>query len=152
MRHSLRKTASHLHLGYSHGDASDGLMGRRFELEVEGSLLTLSIDLTINFHTRDKSAGSYLDAAALARNHRQLRHLQCGDNLVRTRLIRAWESVPAPRLRMALDLGSRGCFVYAVQPHSLLMGGIQLDITAVLEDEPPDEGGAASGAQRTEHA
>lgn len=141
MRHSLRKTASHLHLGYSHGDASDGLMGRRFELDVEGSLLTLSIDLTINFHTRDKTAASYLDAAALARNHRELRHLQCGDNLVRNRLTRAWESVPTPRLRMALDLGSLGRYLYAVQPHALFTGGIQLDVTAVLEAVRPPPAG-----------
>ncbi len=138
MKYWLRKTASHLHLAYSHGEASEGLTGRLFELEIEDTQLTLSIDLTINFQTRNKSATSFIDAAALARNYDQLRFLQCGDNLVRSRLIKAWESVPTPRLRMALDLGTRGRYLYAVRPHSLFVGGVQLDVTSVLEvDERP---------------
>lgn len=150
MRQSLRKTASHLHLAYAHGDTSDGLMGRRFELEVDGALLTLAIDLTVNFQTRNKSATGFIDAAALARNHVQLRHLQCHDNLVRNRLIKAWEAVPAPRMRMALDLGTRGCYRYEVRPHSLFMGGIQLDVTQVLAPGPA--AGAHTASPREEVA
>jgi hypothetical protein len=137
MKHSLRKTPSHLHLAYKYGDASDGLLGRNFMLEVDGRQLTLSIDLTPNFHTRNKAASAYLDAVSLAHNHHKLRFLQCSDNLVRARLIKAWEQVQHPQMRMCLDLGQRGHYLYAVQPHSLFMGGVQLDVLQVLEEMEP---------------
>lgn len=151
MKQSLRKTPSHLHLAYRYGEAADGLMGRHFTLEVEGRVLTLGIDLTPNFHTRNKAASAYLDAINLARNHHKLRHLQCGDNLLRSRLIRAWEQVPQPQLRMCLDLGPRGRFLYAVQPHSLFMGGIQLDVEAVLEVDSQDAAGRRRGVALETH-
>jgi hypothetical protein len=134
MKYSLRKTPSHLHLAYKYGEASDGLLGRNFTLVIEDRVLTLHIDLTPNFHTRNKSASAYLDAVNFAQNHHKLRFLQCSDNLVRARLIRAWEQVQHPELRMCLDMGPRGRYVYAVQPHSLFMGGIQFDVERVLED------------------
>lgn len=134
MKYSLRKTPSHLHLAYKYGEASDGLLGRNFTLEVQDRMLTLSIDLTPNFHTRNKSAAAYLDAVTLARNHHKLRFLQCSDNLVRTRLIRAWEQVQNPELRLCLELGQRGHFLYAVQPHSLFTGGIQFDVEEALDE------------------
>ena len=40
-----------------------------------------------------------------------------------------------PELRMCLDLGQHGRYVYAVQPHSLFMGGIQFDVEQVIEEE-----------------
>lgn len=138
MKYSLRKTSSHLHLAYKYGDASDGLMGRNFILEVDESarVLTLSIDLTPNFHTRNKGASAYLDAVNLTHNHHKLRYLQCSDNLVRARLIKAWEQVHHPRLHLCLELGQRGGYLYAVQPHSLFTGGIQFDVEEVIEHEP----------------
>src|SRR4051812_2482404 len=45
MKYALRKTPSHLHVAYKYGEGTDGLMGRNFVLEVQDSLLTLSIDL-----------------------------------------------------------------------------------------------------------
>ncbi|MBE7941841.1 MULTISPECIES: hypothetical protein [Ramlibacter] len=135
MKLPLRKTPSHLHLAYKYGEAADGLLGRNFMLEVEASLMTLSIDLTPNFHTRNKSAAAYLDAINFTRNHHKLRYVQCADNLVRTRLIRAWEQVDQPSLRMLLDVGPRGAFLYAVRPHSLFTGGVQLDVEAVLDED-----------------
>jgi hypothetical protein len=111
-------------------------MGRHFTLEVDDRVLTLTIDLTPNFHTRNKSASAYLDAVNLAHNHHKLRYLQCADNLVRSRLIKAWEQVEQPELRLRLELGQRGRYLYAVQPHSLFMGGIQFDVQEVLADEP----------------
>jgi hypothetical protein len=135
MKHSLRKTPSHLHLAYKYGEAADGLMGRNFTLDVEDRVLTVGIDLTPNFHTRNKGASAYLDAVNFAHNHHKLRFLQCSDNLVRARLLRAWEQVQQPLLRMSLDLGPRGRYLYAVQPHSLFMGGIQFDVEEVLEEE-----------------
>ena len=135
MKYSLRKTPSHLHLAYKYGEASDGLMGRHFVLETQERVLTLSIDLTPNFHTRNKAGSIYLDAVNLAHNHHKLRYLQCSDNLVRARLIKAWEQVTHPQLRMCLELGPRGQYLYAVQPHSLFMGGIQFDVEEVLEEQ-----------------
>jgi len=135
MKYSLRKTPSHLHLAYKYGEGTDGLTGRDFMLEVEDNLLTLTIDLTPNFHTRNKGASAYLDAVNFAQNHHKLRYLQCADNLVRARLIKAWDQVNNPRLIMCLELGTRGRFLYAVQPHSLFMGGIQFDVQEVLEEE-----------------
>ncbi len=134
MKQSLRRTPSHLHLAYRHGEASDSLLGRNFSLGTEGRLLTLGIDLAANFHTRNKNGGPYLDAVGLATNHRRLRFLQCSDNLVRSRLIRAWERVENPQLHMCLDLGERGHYVYSVKPHSLFMGGVQLDVLEFLDD------------------
>ncbi len=136
MKYSLRKTPSHLHLSYKYGEASDGMLGRNFVLEVDAHVMTLTIDLTSNFHTRNKAASAYLDALSLVHNHHKLKFLQCSDNLVRARLIKAWEQVQQPELRMLLDLGQRGHYVYAVQPHSLFMGGIQFDVERVLEDNP----------------
>lgn len=138
MKQALRKTPSHLHLAYKYGDAADGLMGRNFMLHVEGRQLTLHVDLTPNFHTRNKTAAAYVDAVNLSQNHHKLRYLQCSDNLVRARLIKAWEQVPDPRLRLCLDLGPRGRYLYLVQPHSLFMGGIQFDVQQVLDEEVAD--------------
>src|SRR3954468_21482942 len=135
MKYPLRKTPSHLHLAYKYGEGTDGLMGRNFMLDVEGNELTLTADLTPNFHTRNKGASAYLDAVNLAHNHHKLRYLQCSDNLVRARLIKAWEHVPDPRLCLCLELGPRGRYLYAVQPHSLFMGGIQFDVLEVLADD-----------------
>lgn len=139
MKYSLRKTPSHLHLAYKYGEGVDGLMGRNFMLEVQEPLLTLYVDLTPNFHTRNKAASAYLDAVNFAHNHHKLRYLQCADNLVRARLIKAWEQVRDPKLHLCLDLGPRGHFRYAVQPHSLFTGGIQFDVDDVLdrEDDAP---------------
>jgi hypothetical protein len=135
MKHSLRKTPSHLRLAYKYGEGTDGLIGRNFMLEIQDNVLELTIDLTPNFHTRNKAASAYLDAVNLAHNHHKLRYLQCADNLVRARLIKAWETVADPRLVMSLELGPRGRYSYAVQPHSLFMGGIQFDVQQVLETE-----------------
>lgn len=142
MRQSLRRTAAHLHLTYSEGEDSQALIGRRFELETEGNELTLSIDLTPNFQTRNKHSPSYLEAAALVRNAQRLRSLQCDDNLVRTRLVRTWEDMHGPRLRMVLDLGPRGAFAYAVRPHLLFTGGVQLDVLQALGATAPVPGAA----------
>jgi hypothetical protein len=135
MKYSLRKTPSHLHLTYKYGEASGGLLGRNLVLEVDGSLLTLEIDLSANLLARNKQSPWFLDAVDLSSNYHKLKSLQCPDNLVRTRLIRAWEGVDAPRLRMRLVLNPRGRYLYEVAPHSLFMGGIQLDVQAFLEDE-----------------
>lgn len=133
MRYSLRRTTAHLHLTYGTGEAGEALIGRRFTLDVEGSAMTLLIDLTPNFQTRNKMAASYLDATALVRNHDRLRSVQCDDNLVRTRLVRTWEEMQEPTLKLVLDLGPRGHFVYAVRPHLLFTGGVQLDVLQALD-------------------
>ncbi|AMO23743.1 hypothetical protein GCM10027034_36410 [Ramlibacter solisilvae] len=132
MKYSLRKTPSHLHLAYKYGEGTDGLIGRNFMLEIEDKVLTVAIDLTPNFHTRNKTASAYVDAVNFEHNHHKLRYLQCADNLVRARLIRAWEQINEPQLRMSLELGPRGRYLYTVQPHSLFTGGIQFDVREVL--------------------
>jgi hypothetical protein len=135
MKYSLRKTPSHLHLTYKYGEADGGLLGRNLVLEADGNLLTLEVDLSANLLARNKSSPWYLDAIGLASNCHKLQSLQCPDNLVRTRLIRAWEGVQDPTMRMRLILNPRGRYLYVVAPHSLFMGGIQLDVQAFLEDE-----------------
>ncbi len=140
MQQSLRRTTAHLHLAYGEREASEGLIGRRFTLKISGRDMCLSIDLTPNFHTRNKNAPSYVDAAALARNHDRLTAVQCDDNLVRTRLVRAWEDTPDPRLQLVLDLGPRGRFTYAVRPRLVFTGGVQLDVVQALEAVVPGPG------------
>lgn len=135
MKLSLRKTPTHLHLAYKYGGGSDRLVGRNFFLLDDDAVLTLGIDLTPNFQTRNKTASCYLDGLNLVHNHHKLSSLQCGDNLVRARLIRAWDQVQEPQLRMCLDLGQRGRFLYSVQPHSLFTGGIQFDVQQELAEE-----------------
>lgn len=135
MKLSLRKTSSHLHLAYKYGAGSDGLVGRHFTLIHDAEVLTLSIDMTANFQTRNKAAASYLEAVNFVHNHHKLGSLQCADNLLRSRLIKAWEQVTQPQLRMCLDLGQRGRYLYAVQPHSLFTGGIQLDVEDELDED-----------------
>jgi len=146
MKQSLRKTTSHLLLAYKYGEASDSLTGRNFTLDVQGREMTLHIDLTPNFHTRNKAAASYLDGLNLIHNHHKLKFVQCSDNLMRSRLIKAWERVEQPRLQMCLDLGPRGQFLYSVLPHSLFTGGVQLDVMEQIElPESPQRPRAASG-------
>ncbi|HEY0825599.1 MAG TPA: hypothetical protein VGD76_17565 [Ramlibacter sp.] len=140
MKYSLRKTPSHLNLAYKYGEANGGLLGRNLVLEVDGNLLTLEIDLSANLLARNKQSSWYLDAVDLSSNYHKLKSLQCPDNLVRTRLIRAWEGIEQPRLRMRLVLNPRGRYLYEVAPHSLFMGGIQLDVQAFLEDESETAG------------
>lgn len=135
MNQSLRKTPTQLHLAYKYGGGGDRLTARHLSLIHDGPVLTIAIDLSANFQTRDKSAPAYLDAVNLLHNHHKLRSLLCGDNLVRSRLIKAWEQVASPKLRMCLELGSRGRFLYSVQPHSLFTGGIQFDVEDVLEED-----------------
>lgn len=135
MKQSLRKTPTQLHLAYKYGEASERLVGRNLSLLHDGPVLTLTIDLSTNFQLRDKTSAAYLDAVNLIHNHHKLRSLQCGDNLVRARLIRSWEIIAEPQLRMCLELGQRGRFLYSVQPHSLFAGGIQLDVEEVLEED-----------------
>ena len=135
MKYSLRKTPSHLHLTYKYGEANGGLLGRNLLLDVDGNVLTLEIDVSANLLARNKQSPWYLDAVDLSSNYHKLKSLQCPDNLVRARLIRAWEGVESPRLRMRLVLNPRGRYLYEVSPHSLFMGGIQLDVQAFLEDE-----------------
>jgi hypothetical protein len=143
MKYSLRKTPSHLHLTYKYGEANGGLLGRNLVLEAEGNVLTLEVDLSANLLARNKSSPWYLDAVDLSANYHKLKSLQCPDNLVRTRLIRAWEGVEQPRLRMRLVLAPRGRYLYEVAPHSLFMGGIQLDVQAFLEEESETNGATA---------
>jgi hypothetical protein len=135
MKYSLRKTPSHLHLTYKYGEANGGLLGRNLVLEVEGNVLTLEIDLSANLLARNKQSPWYLDAVGLSTDYHKLKSLQCPDNLVRARLIRVWEGMQEPKLRMRLVLHPKGRYLYEVAPHSLFMGGIQLDVQAFLEDE-----------------
>ncbi len=142
MRQSLRRTLAPLRLTYGEGEASEGLLGRRFMLDIQGSELALSIDLTPSFQTRNKAAASHIEALAFMRNHTRLRTLTCDDNLVRTRLVRAWEASPSPQLRLLMDLGPRGHCVYAARPHLLFAGGVQLQVMQVLEAVLPKENAA----------
>lgn len=135
MKQSLRRTPTQLHLAYKYGEGSNRLLGRNLSLLHDGAVLTITIDLAANFQLRNKTSAAYLDAMNLVQNHHKLRSLQCGDNLVRSRLIRAWEQVDKPQLRMCLELGPHGRFLYAVKPHSLLTGGMQLDVEEVLEED-----------------
>lgn len=157
MKYSLRKTPSHLHLTYKYGEANGGLLGRNLQLEVVDNVLTLEVDLSSNLLARNKSSGWYVDAVSLSTNYHKLKFLQCPDNLVRARLIRAWEAVPNPRLRMRLLLNPRGRYLYQVAPHSLFMGGIQLDVQAFLEEESEvgtaqtTEAESAAGAEASSH-
>lgn len=131
--YSLRKTPSHLHLAYKYGEAGGGVVGRNVQLTIDGHLLTLDIDLESNLRARNKSSSWYVSCMYLARNPHKLKSLQCPDNLVRARLIRAWEQVANPQLRLRLDLGEQGRFLYDVSPHSLFTGGVQLDVRAFLQ-------------------
>jgi hypothetical protein len=145
MKYSLRKTPSHLHLTYKYGEASGGLLGRNLVLEVvDGNVLTLELDLSANLLARNKQSPWYLDAVGLSTNYHKLKSLQIPDNLVRTRLLRAWEGIADPKLRMRLVLNPRGRYLFEVAPHSLFMGGIQLDVQAFLEEESETTGTASA--------
>ena len=154
MKYSLRKTPSHLHLAYKYSEATGGLLGRNMVLKVEGSVHTLEVDLIANLQTRNKLSSWYLDASYLVQNHHKLKSLQCHDNLVRARLIRSWVAEASPQLRLRLNLGPAGSYLYQVAPHSLFMGGIQLDVQAFLGSEQP--AGHAAGHsiehQQKDHA
>jgi len=137
MKHPLRKTPSHLHLTYKYGEPAGGLLGRNVMLEQDGDTFTLEVDLSANLRARNKSSAWYVASNNLVRHHHKLKTLQCPDNLVRARLLRAWESVPHPKLKLRLIMGEGDgqVFVYEVAPHSLFTGGIQLDVQAYLEEE-----------------
>lgn len=139
MKYSLRKTSAPLHLAYKYDAPAGNLAGSHLTLTCEGTLLTFTMDLAGNFRTRDRAGGAYADAVALVRDHHKLKFVQCHDNLVRTRLVRAWEQIAQPRMRLALLMGSRGGCLYEVTPRSLLMGGVQLDVLSVLDFQQFDE-------------
>jgi hypothetical protein len=124
-------------------------------LLVEGNLHTLEIDLIANLQTRNKLSSWYLGRRLPGGTPPQAQVAAMPDNLVRARLIRNWEAAVAPRLRMRLNLGAAGCFLYQVMPHSLFMGGIQLDVQAFLASEPATGQFAADAAiehQQKDHA
>lgn len=145
MKYALRKTPSHLHLAYKYGEPGGGVLARNLVLTIEGRELKLDVDLEGNLKARNKSAHWYVGAVFLGRNPHKLKSVQCPDNLVRARLIRAWEQVVQPQLLLRLDLGEMGAFLYEVAPHSLFMGGIQLDVQHYR-----GEAGRPEGARRTE--
>lgn len=147
MKQSLRKTPSALHLAYKYDGAAGDVTGSHLTLTSDGPVLTLAVDLTGNFRSRDRAARSYLDAMTLLRDHHKLKFVQCHDNLVRTRLVRAWEQVAHPQLRLALLMGARGGSLYEVMPRSLLMGGVQLDVLSVLDFQLLDVHGARGWRQ-----
>ncbi|MBI5275211.1 MAG: hypothetical protein HY854_02030 [Burkholderiales bacterium] len=154
MKYSLRKTPSHLHLVYKYGEPGGGVIGRNISLAIEGPVLTLDIDLEANLRARNKSSTWYVSAMFLARNPHKLKSVQCPDNLVRSRLIRAWEQVTHPVLKLRLDLGGHGRFVYEVSPHSLFMGGVQLDVREFREEQEADVetmGAPATDSNPTRH-
>jgi hypothetical protein len=151
MKHSLRKTPCHLHLAYKYGEPAGGLLGRNLVLETQGHVLTLEIDAEANLRSRNKNSAWYVAASNFLRNRHKLKSLQCPDNLVRARLIRAWEQVAQPQLRLLLDLGAAGRFLYDVAPHSLFMGGVQLDVRAFLEELEPAEHAHALAGESDEH-
>jgi len=134
MKYSLRKTPTHLHLVYKYGEAGGGVLGRNMALTIEGNELTLDIDLEANLRARNKSSTWYVSTMFLVRNPHKLKSVQCPDNLVRARLIRAWEQVTNPVLKLRLDVAGHGRFVYEVSPHSLFMGGVQLDVRNFQEE------------------
>lgn len=152
MKQSLRKTPSLLHLAYKYDGVGGDVTGSHLTLSCHGSVLTLSIDLTGNFRNRDRTGRAYLDAAVLAREHHKLKFVQCHDNLVRTRLVRAWEQVAHPQLRLALLMGSRGGSLYEVTPRSLLMGGVQLDVLSVLDFQQLEDQGSRGWRHSGFHA
>jgi len=152
MKYSLRKTPSALHLAYKYDSAAGDITGSHLTLSREGSLLTVAIDLTGNFRTRDRTGSACQDAVTLAREHHKLKFLQCHDNLVRTRLVRAWEQVVQPRMRLALLMGSHGRCLYEVTPRSLFMGGVQLDVVSVLDFRRPDAAGSRAWRSSGFHA
>lgn len=153
MKYSLRKTPSHLHLAYKYGEPGGGVLGRNLSLEVQDDLLTLEIDLEANLRSRNKNSPWYLAASQLLRHRHKLRSLQCPDNLVRGRLIRSWEQIAQPRLRLLLDLGPEGRYLYDVSPHSLFTGGVQLDVRAFLEELEPGRRAASPALdEHTHHA
>ncbi|MGE4241695.1 hypothetical protein [Ramlibacter sp.] len=135
MKHSLRKTPSHLHLAYKYGEQAGGLLGRNMAITADGNTFTLEIDLEANLRARNKSSPWFVAARNLQRHHHKLKSLQCPDNLVRGRLIRAWESVPHPKLMLRLAMGEGTAYLFEVQPHSLFTGGIQLDVLSCVEEE-----------------
>ena len=135
MKYSLRKTPTHLHLVYKYGEAGGGVLGRNMALTIEGNELTLDIDLEANLRARNKSSTWYVSTMFLVRNPHKLKSVQCPDNLVRARLIRAWEQVTNPVLKLRLDVAGHGRFVYEVSPHSLFMGGVQLDVRDFREEQ-----------------
>lgn len=138
MKYSLRKTPSHLHLAYKYGETGGGVLGRNLTLTIEGQLLLLDIDLEANLRARNKTSTWYVSAMFLARNPHKLKSVQCPDNLVRARLIRAWEQITNPQLLLRLDLAGHGRFIYGVSPHSLFMGGVQLDVRDFREEHEGD--------------
>lgn len=140
MTQSLRRTLAPLTLTYVEGEVSQGLLGRRFALDIVGSDLILSMDLTPNFQTRNPAAPAHVEALALTRRYARLQSLTCEDNLVRTRLVRAWRSLREPQLRLVLDLGPLGHLTFAVRPHLLFAGGVQLQVLQVLEAVAPPPG------------
>lgn len=157
MKNSLRKTPSHLHLVYKYGEPGGGVLGRNLTLTIEGNQLILDIDIEANLRARNKSSSWYVSAMFLARNPHKLKSVQCPDNLVRARLIRAWEQVTNPQLLLRLDLGGHGRFIYGVAPHSLFMGGVQLDVRDFREEhegeiQPVGNPGEASPHHHRHHA
>ena len=152
MKYSLRKTPSHLHFVYKYGEAGGGVLGRNMSLSIDGHQLTLDIDLEANLRARNTSSSWYVSAMYLVRNPHKLKSLQCPDNLVRARLIRAWEQVSNPKLQLRLDLGGHGRFIYDVSPHSLFMGGVQLDVRDFREEHEAElESLGTPGSHHNDH-
>lgn len=139
----LRRAPSRLHVAYKYGGTTEALRGSHFTLLVNEPVFTLVMDLSSNFRIRDKSSSTYLDALTLVRDYHKVRLVQCHDSLVRTRLLRALDGVAAAQMHLALRLGSRATCLYSVLPHSLLMGGIQLDVLSVLDIRRGDESARA---------
>lgn len=131
MKHTIRKTSSDLHVGYSDGGFSNNLRGENFTSEMNGRTLTLGINLESNLRTRNKSANSYADALEFLEKHDRLNLLQLNEEKVVSAIASAWKRNSANEMRLALSLGNNGSFSYEVKPQKIA-GGIQLVVHGIV--------------------
>ena len=87
-----------------------------FALEVAGSKVVVSLDLSPNLRTRNKQVNSYLDAVELAENHTDLAFIEIDASLVLEPLHHEWQRITDPELLLAISLGDTGTFEYHVDP------------------------------------
>jgi len=113
---SILRGSSLIHVTYKNGGFSNNLRADHFALEVAGSAIVLSFDLSPNFRTRNKQENSYLDAVELAESRADLAFVELDRNLVLEPLHREWQRTADPKLMLAISLGDRGELQYRVRP------------------------------------
>lgn len=119
MKPSLRKGKCHIHVTYKNGGFTNNLWASNLTLEVHDDMVVLEMDLSSNFHVRNKSSNSYLDAVELSEQRSQIAMIQLDGAVLLEPLSNSWKQLRTPKLVVVLFFADKSSIQYEAKPKAL---------------------------------